>query len=137
MAKYFTLDELISSDTAKAKKIANVPTANEMYSLVQLIDNVLDPIRERWGKPIYVNSGFRCKRLNEAVKGASNSQHMKGEAADIDTHSIEGNKKLFNMIVEMQRNGAIRFDQLIDERGYSWLHVSYSTNNRNQILHLK
>lgn len=97
------------------------------------MDYCLDPIRELWGKPIGVNSGYRSPELNRAVGGKTTSQHQRGEAADITTGSVEGNRKLFELI---QASG-IEFDQLIDENGYKWLHVSYvSRGNRKQVLHL-
>lgn len=98
-----------------------------------LISRCLDPVRELWGKPIIVNSGFRCPVLNSAVGGSKTSQHMRGEAADITTGTREGNARLFDMIVE----SGLPFDQLIDEYGYKWIHISYSSKNRKQILHLK
>ncbi|WP_226387208.1 D-Ala-D-Ala carboxypeptidase family metallohydrolase [Gallalistipes aquisgranensis] len=80
-----------------------------------------------------MTSGFRSPRLNEAVNGVPSSQHVKGEAADITVGNPEDNRKLFELI----RTSGLAFDQLIDERNYTWLHVSYSDNNRKQILHLK
>ena len=101
-------------------------------NLTALVDNVLDPLREWYGKPIRVTSGYRCPALNKAVGGVKNSQHMDGEAADIDTGSREENKKLFNYIKDH-----LPFDQLIDEHGMDWVHVSYSiTNERHQVLRL-
>lgn len=126
--------EMIRSDTATAKKIRNLPNHDEVRRLNALMDYCLDPIRELWGKPIGVNSGFRSRELNRAVGGSSASQHLRGEAADITTGSVEGNRKLFELI---QASG-IEFDQLIDENNYKWLHVSYKTKGRNRkhVLHL-
>ena len=89
----------------------------------------------RYGKPINVNSGYRCQALNKAVGGVSNSQHLTGEAADIDTGSKTENRKLAKMIVDMR----LPFDQLIDEADYAWVHVSYKCkgDNRGQILRMK
>lgn len=130
--QYFTINELTASNTAQARGIDNTPNAKTQASLTQLIENVLDPVRRIWGRPITVNSGYRCPALNAAVKGASNSQHLKGEAADITTGSSDGNRKLFEKISA----SGIPFDQLIDESGYSWIHISYSGRNRRQVLHL-
>lgn len=133
--KYFKLDELIRSNTANRLKINNRPSKEIEAKLVRLIDEVLDPIREKWKKPITVTSGYRCKDLNKAVGGVSTSQHCKGEAADITTTD---NKALFATIVQMIEDGEIKVGQLIDEKGYRWLHISLPTNNKvNQILHLK
>lgn len=98
-----------------------------------MVDNVLDPLREWYGKPIVVNSGYRCPALNKAVGGATTSQHMSGQAADIDTGDRQQNKLLFEYI---RKN--LPFDQLIDESNFAWVHVSYRADgrNRNQVLKL-
>jgi hypothetical protein len=127
--KYFTIKELTATNTGKP----NVPGTTEVENLTNLVDKLLDPVREQWGKPIGVNSGFRSISVNLAVGGATTSQHLKGEAADITTGNKEDNKKLFNMIA-----AEYTFDQLIDESDYSWVHVSLkrAAVNRKQILHL-
>jgi len=132
--KYFTIKELTSSNTAEKRGIKNVPSKDAEANLIALVENVLDPLRESYGKPIFVTSGYRSPELNKAVNGANNSQHMRGEAADITAGSKSENKKLF----ELLRASDIKVDQVIDESNYSWIHVSYkrSGHNRNQILHL-
>jgi hypothetical protein len=127
--KHFTLKELTVTGTG----MPNVPGSEEEKNLTNLVDKLLDPVREQWGKPIRVNSGFRSISVNSAVGGAATSQHLKGEAADINTGSEEDNKKLFDMIA-----AGYTFDQLIDESNFTWLHVSLKRNgvNRRQILHL-
>lgn len=130
--KYFTIKELCKSSTATAKGIDNSPNSEIVKNLELLIDNILDPLRERYGKPITVNSGYRCPELNKAVGGSKTSQHMKGLAADITVGSPKKNKVLFDLIKEMD----LPFDQLIDEKKLSWVHVSYSTKPRKQILYL-
>lgn len=136
--KYFTIDELCASDTARRKGIDNTPNADARLRMQILIEQLLDPIRAAWGGPITVNSGYRSPELNKKVGGVSNSQHLKGEAADITVGSQEANKQLFDLIVELQKAGKIAFDQLIDESNYAWVHVSYRAGrNRGQILHLK
>lgn len=133
--KYFTIEELCASDIAERKKIDNTPNADARLRMQRLIEQLLDPIRAAWGGPITVNSGYRSPSLNKAVGGVSNSQHMKGEAADITVGSQEANKQLFDLIVELRQNGRISFDQLIDESHYSWLHISFkSVGNRNEVL---
>ena len=135
--KYFSIEELCASDTAERKKIDNTPNADARLRMQRLIEQLLDPIRAAWGGPIMVTSGYRSSELNKKVGGVSNSQHMKGEAADITVGSVGDNKRLFDKIVELQKAGKIAFDQLIDESNYDWVHVSYrSGKNRNQILHL-
>ena len=97
--KYFTLTELTKSATATRLKIDNTPTAEAKQNLVNLIDKILDPLREAYGKPIIVTSGYRCPKLNKAVGGSTSSQHMKGMAADIRTTSDlhEDNRKLYDL----------------------------------------
>lgn len=133
--KYFTIDEFTRSEAAKKLKIDNTPTEDAIENLNALVDNLLDPLRELYGKPIFVNSGYRSKKLNMLIGGVSNSQHMTGEAADIEgfDRSVKENKKLFELI----KNSGLPFDQLINESNYSWVHVSYSRKkNRRQILNL-
>ncbi|WP_417007115.1 D-Ala-D-Ala carboxypeptidase family metallohydrolase [Alistipes putredinis] len=132
MAEFFTKSELTRSDTARILKIDNTPTPEASAALDALMWNALDPIRRMWGKPIIVNSGYRCPKLNAAIGGSATSQHMKGEAADITAGDPTKNKELFDMIAQ----SAIPFDQLIDEKNYRWIHVSYRPNGRRNILHL-
>ena len=133
--KYFKIREFTRSDIAKRNNIDNTPSKQEEENIVLLVDNILDPLREAYGKPIVVTSGFRCDRLNNLVKGSKKSQHRTGEASDIRTleDTKEENKKLFDLIIELN----LPFDQLIDEYDYDWIHVSYSSRNRKQILHTK
>jgi len=133
MSKDFTLEELVNSSTATNLKIDNTPTTEAVANLTLLADNTLQPVRDLWGAPVFVSSGYRCPQLNKIVGGASNSQHMTGEAADISVGNRETNKKMFDMIAKSN----IPYDQLIDESNYQWIHISYSkTKNRKQILHL-
>lgn len=136
--KYFTIEELTRSDIAVLRRIDNTPNHETVLALTTLVDAVLDKIRERWGRPIRVNSGYRSDALNAAVGGSKTSQHRFGQAADITTGSVAENAKLFALIIELQAKGEITFDQLIDECNYAWIHVSYRTDgkNRRQILHL-
>lgn len=130
--KYFTLKELTRSTTATEKGIDNTPTPEVEKNLTLLVENVLDPLREIYGKPITVNSGYRCPELNKAVGGSKTSDHVKGFAADITGGSKEENERIFNII---KHN--FHFKQLIDEKGFSWVHVSYDPSNlKNQILKL-
>lgn len=129
------MSELTSSPTARRKGIDNTPNGVQRAALTALVTNILDPLREAYGKPIVVTSGFRCPRLNRAVGGVAKSQHMKGEAADIRTLSDRpsDNKKLFDLIIKL----GLPYDQCIDEYGYNWIHVSYtSQGNRRQVLHI-
>lgn len=131
--KHFTITELCKSETARVRRIENNPDAGQKAALEALVNNVLDPLRELYGRPIIVSSGFRSKDLNRAVGGAPTSQHMRGEAADIYAGTKEENRKLFELI----RDNLV-YDQLINEKDFSWVHVSYRAdgNNRKQILKL-
>lgn len=130
--KYFTIKELSHSDTALIRGIDNHPTTEAVSNLTRLVNNVLDPLREKYGKPVYVSSGYRSPALNKSVNGATSSQHRLGEAADITAGSKEENRKLFEIIKR-----ELPFDQLIDEKDFSWVHVSYREGrNRKQTLKL-
>lgn len=131
--KYFTIAELCRSNTADRLGINNRCKKEHVENLTALVDNVLDPLREWYGKPLIVSSGYRCPELNAAVKGSKTSQHMSGQAADIDTGDRQQNKLLFEYI---KKN--LPYDQLIDESNFAWVHVSYRAdgNNRKQVLSL-
>lgn len=130
--KYFTIKELCKSSTALAKGIDNTPNSEIINNLELLVKYILDPLREKYGKPINVNSGYRCPTLNKILNGSKNSHHMLGLAADITAGSPNKNKILFNLIIDLN----LPFDQVIDEKNYRWIHVSYSDKPRKQILHL-
>ena len=143
--KYFTISEMLKSDTALKMRIWNGATKEHEENLRALIENVLDPLREAYGHPIYVSSGYRCPKLNAAVNGAINSQHMRGEAADIHAKGsvpsaaipsrqpLSENLKLARMIA-----AAGTFDQMIleevptDSLEPQWIHVSYKRNGQNR-----
>jgi len=134
LTKNFTLEELYASATAKARKIDNTPTVGAASNLLLVAQQILQPLRDWWGKPIKIGSGYRCKKLNEAVGGVRNSQHMTGEAVDIciDGDLVKG-KKWFNFIRDY-----LVFDQLIWEhnaKGNYWIHVSFSkVRNRKKVI---
>lgn len=132
--KYFTIAELCKSDTADRLGIDNRLPKDLLPNVENLITEVLDPLREWYGKPITVNSGFRSPALNKAVGGSATSDHMQGRAADITGGSPAENKKLFNLVQSL----CLPFDQLIDEKNFAWVHVSYRNEkeNRKQVLKL-
>ena len=137
LSKNFTLNELIHSSTANYNKVDNTPGRLELENLKKLCHEILQPIRNKWGDSIFVNSGYRNPILNRLVGGSTSSQHLKGEAADITVGSKEDNKRLFELIVEMIEKGEIKVGQLIDEKNYSWIHISLPYKKVNQVLHLK
>lgn len=132
--QYFTINELSASTEARKMGIDNTPTTEAVDKLTALVEAVLDPLRNRYGHPIHVSSGYRCPRLNKAVGGEKTSQHMTGEAADIYVASAKDKAMLFSLIYYL-----LPFDQLIWERGTdeapAWIHVSYREgNNRRECL---
>ena len=136
--KYFTIEEMTRSKTAEARGIKNIPNETERLNLVALVGAVLDPLREVYGKPICVTSGYRCATLNKRVGGVTGSQHVKGEAVDIVTKG--GAKNIYELGRLIVARGA--FDQVIFENvGRNdllpeWIHVSWKRDgwNRGNIL---
>jgi hypothetical protein len=130
--RYFKLIEFTASATSRELDIDNTPSKEAIENIEALVSKVLDPLREAFGKPVYVRSGYRSVDLNMAVGGVKNSQHLKGEAADITANSREDNQWLFEYIRDN-----LPFDQLIDEYNYSWVHVSVKADgcNRRDIIH--
>ena len=124
-ASYFTIQELTASATALREGIDNRPSKCAYHLLHVLVDQLLDPIREAWGEPIVVSSGYRCKELNMLIGGVKNSHHMLGCAADLIAGNKADHRRLFRIIVQMQQAGQIKFTQLIAEDNYRWLHISY------------
>ena len=117
--KYFTIAEMVKSDTADRLGIDNRLPRELLANAGYLIEKVLDPVREWYGKPIYVNSGYRCEALNKAVGGVADSYHLTGCAADIDTYSKEGNEAVFAYI-----RTHLPFTELGWEGGGRWVHVA-------------
>lgn len=136
--KHFTISELLYSAN-HWKRIWNKTTPEIEQNLTALVAVVLDPLREKWGKPITVNSGYRCPELNRAVGGVATSQHLKGEAADICAATRKETAKLGRLLVSMGT-----FDQVIFEQSNKecteaeWIHVSWKRvgENRRQVLRL-
>lgn len=133
MTNYFDISELTASDTAKAKGINNKPSLEVCDNLHILIAECLNPIRQAFGKAIRVTSGYRCEKLNKAVGGKENSQHLKGEAADLIGKTDEETRRIFEIARALGN-----FDQLLFERSGSkrWVHISYKkTGNRKQAIY--
>lgn len=128
LTKNFSLEELVFSVTANNHGIDNTPDAEAKACLKRLAVEVLQPIREAWGQPIVVTSGYRCGRLNKIVKGSFTSQHLLGQAADIKATNPKDNGKLHACIKRLVETGKIQVGQLIWEYGTkirpNWIHVS-------------
>lgn len=136
LSKSFTLAEMTFSDTASRRNIDNTPNADQIKNLKLLCENVLQKIRDFYGKPVVVTSGFRSKKLNTALGGSSpTSQHMGNNGAAADFHVIGvSNQQVYNDIKTGKIPGLI-YDQMIDEFNYQWVHISYKEiNNRKQNL---
>jgi hypothetical protein len=134
LTAHFTLEELIASDYAIRHGIANVPDA-EIYENLQTLAQGLERIRACVGKPIHVSSGYRSPKLNSAIRGSKNSQHLQGLAADIVVPGISA-MGLAGIIVQCEDR--IVFDQVIQEG--TWVHVSFPAVDkqpRGQVLTAK
>ena len=131
ISKHISYKEAVGSNYAKQKGIKNKPNEEQVENMKLLAEKVFEPLREWVGCPIRVNSMFRSKELNSAIKGSSTSSHMKGEAMDITSMGGKSNLEMFHWIKDN-----LCFDQLIWEFGKEpkWLHVSFSKNNRQQVL---
>ncbi len=134
LSKNLSLSEVIKSNTAIKNGIDNSPTLEHLNNLEILAEKIFQPIREHFGVPIGISSGYRSKALNKAIGGSKTSQHCSGQALDLDA-DIYGkvtNKEIFDFIVEN-----LDFDQVINEFNYSWVHVSYTTKKANRKMLLK
>lgn len=138
ITKHFTVAEFTKSKTAQEKGIKNIPNPVALNNMYALCEHVLEPVREKFGKPVQINSGFRSFELNQAIGGAAKSQHLSGEAADIEIVGVS-NREIFEYIRDN-----LMFDQLILENHHQevpssgWVHVSYSQRrNRQQAFAIK
>ena len=131
ISKTFTLDELPASATANQQHVINAPGVDEVCNLCALVHYVLQRLRDAMGESIKIGSGYRCPQLNKAVGGVSNSQHMKGEAADLCIDGdLKKGRKWMTWIMEH-----CDFDQLIWEhnsKGTYWVHVSFRSDGKNR-----
>jgi hypothetical protein len=134
LSAHLDLSEVTRSDMAKRKGISNMPTPEHIENFKKLAENIFEPIRKHFGVPITISSGYRSKELNTAIGGSLGSQHLLGQAIDIDmdgTTKGVTNKMVFDYI-----KANLNFDQLINEFNYSWVHVSYNPTGkqRKQVL---
>lgn len=125
----FTLKELTKSDTADRLDIDNTPNEEQIESLRLLCENILQPVRDHFGKPVKITSGFRCAALNQAAGGSSNSDHCRGQACDFEIDGVP-NPELAQWIADN-----LQYTQLILEfytqgqPNSGWVHCSYSPSN--------
>lgn len=136
ISKHISYKEATHSNYALQYKIANKPSSDDIGNMELLAEKVFEPLREWVEAPIKINSMFRSIELNSALKGASRSSHMKGQAFDITSLGGKTNLEMFHYIKDN-----LDFDQLIWEYGAEpkWLHVSYvnEKENRGQVLVIK
>jgi hypothetical protein len=134
ISEHLTLREVTKSNTADRNGIDNTPTDEHLANLKAVAENVFEPLRRHFGKPIGINSGYRSAALNKAVNGSSSSQHCKGQALDIDADIFDNgltNAEIFNYIKDN-----LDFDQMIWEFGTddepNWVHVSFRSDGKNR-----
>ena len=133
ISEHITYDEATLSPTSLRFGITNTPTQDQLEAMKLVAEQCFEPLRRWYGKPLKINSFFRCTLLNEKVGGATTSQHSKGEAIDIGAGSKEENKKVFEWC-----KANLNFDQLINEFDHSWTHISFKKGvNRKQVLIVK
>ena len=126
MTEGFNYNEFIHSDTATKNHIENVPSPDQIENGKALFENIVQPIRDRFGE-VRITSAYRNQELNTLVGGVENSQHMTGQAVDIQTPTIS-RYDVAHWVIEN-----LEFDQLIIEP--TWLHISYSrVKNRKEVL---
>ena len=134
LSNNFSLEELCASSMAKQKKINNQPTKEAKEALGCLVQNLLQPLRDKLRRPIIVTSGYRCLELNKLVGGSSNSQHVLGQAVDIHVPGMTP-----RTLAEFVTRSGLTFDQMIVEEGNgtSWLHLSYTRkfNRKERLLY--
>lgn len=121
MAIYFTIKEMTKSQTAELYHIDNTPTEEVIENLKKVM-YILDMVRVHMGKPIFVNSGYRCKKLNEIVGGSQKSMHIKGLAADIRTKEKEDINTMVEFLKENQKE--FKIIELIKYR--TFIHIGVS-----------
>lgn len=122
-SEFFTLAELTKSETAARHKIDNTPPAAIIKNLQYGVDMILDPLRRIYGKPIKINSGYRCPQLNKLVGGVSNSWHQEGNAADIHIESADEAKILFSNLQKLPSVDTVLFEH---SKTAQWLHVQWN-----------
>ena len=128
MAKYFKVAEMLKSETADKNNIQNIPSIEVQQNIEELLE-VLDDLREFYGKPIKITSGFRCSELNKLVGGSPTSAHVIGYAADLQP--VQGSFEEFKAsVLEWLNKSGVKFDQCILEKSKSAQWVHFGLYNR-------
>ncbi len=134
LSQHFSYQEFIKSQTATRKGISNEPDDTQLYNMKMICANILEPVRDNFGGPVIITSGFRSPELCVAIGSSTNSQHAKGEAADFEISGVS-NKELADWI-----HDNLPYDQLILEffdgkdPNSGWVHCSHKPENRGQYL---
>ena len=147
LSENFSLSEFVKSGFADKYGIDNTPTPEALEYIKKLVTEVLQPIRDEFGEPIIVSSGYRCERVNNGIGGAKNSDHKYGAAVDIKAKSglRPDNKRLWDCIIRMKDEGKLKCRQIIWEYGRlnvgsDWIHLSinnqYNSYKDNQIVYI-
>jgi hypothetical protein len=133
LSKHLDLAEVTRSESAKREGIINMPTPEHYENLKVIAEKIFEPIREHFGVPILISSGYRSEALNVYIGGSRSSDHSKGRALDLDMDGSSSgvtNKMIFEFIKDN-----LDYDQLINEYDFGWVHVGYRLNaNRKQTL---
>ena len=126
LSPHFSLFEM----TATSRKVENTPTVEAIVNLCRLCNEVLEPARKIYGRPIIVTSGYRCPKLNNLVGGVKTSRHLTGQAADLRIESKELGRKLFDALKTQPGIDELLFEH---KGNASWIHVAWSENPRHKI----
>ena len=136
LSEHLSLSEVTRSESAKRNQISNMPTGEHIANFMLLAEKIFEPIREHFGVPIHISSGYRSKELNAKIGGSATSQHCKGQAIDIDMDGSTNGVTNADVFEYIKDN--LPFDQLIWEFGNDinpdWVHVSYNVKQRGETL---
>lgn len=128
----FYFEEFVESATATRLNIDNHPDREQCQNLLTLCEEVLQPARRKWGKPMVITSGFRSKALNKAVGGVWNSYHLTGQACDIATHTADESQKLAELLAQQNKCDVAIIEHT--QNGGWWVHVQWSAKPRHKIM---
>lgn len=129
ISKYVSLKEATRSSVAARYNIDNSPTDDQLQNMIMVATKCFDPLREHFGKPIYISSFYRNPKVNNLAGGSNTSHHMRGMAIDIDgdVYGSPSNVEIFGWL-----KNNVKFTQLLQEYNFSWVHISYDPTNLKQ-----
>ena len=132
ISKHVSYKEATHSATAVRRNLDNTPNKEQLQCMKDIAENLFEPLRKWVGGPIKINSFFRGEPVNKAIGGSTRSQHMKGQAMDIDdTFGYKTNAEMYYYIKDN-----LDFDQMIwefgDDKNPNWVHISYVTHRPNR-----